>query len=124
MDERKFDAVKAYFENKISQYKEQAAFLASDDRSDEAIFARVQLNVYDIFHTIFSVAVKSCGSNGDNVRDYFLKKIKEIPENWHSSLQCAEQYGDVKKAYIEKLKLDTASQIKNEFAELWEARYD
>lgn len=124
MDDKKVIAVKAYFESKISYYKADAIFLASDNRLDEAVFAKVQMNVYDIFNTLFSAAIKSYGSDTDNVRDFFLKKMEEIPENWLVSLQRAEQYGDAKKAYIEQKKLDAAIQIKKEFMELWEAGYD
>lgn len=124
IDERKINAIKDYFKRKTIQYKEQASFLTSDNRSDEAVFAKVQLNVYDIFNTLFSAALKSCGSNDENVREFFLKKTEEIPKNWIVSLQYAEQNGDIKKTYIEKIKLNTAVRIKKDFKELWEAIYE
>ena len=124
MDEKKINAVKDYFERKMIQYKGEATFLISDNRMDEADFIKVQLNVFDIFNTIFFVALKLCGRNGGDVRDYFLEKIEEIPKNWIISLQRAERYGDMKKACVEKIKSDTVDQIKKEFRELWEFTYD
>lgn len=124
MDGKKINAVKEYFEDKKTKFLTDAVFLSSDSRLDEAVFAKIQMNVYDIFNTLFSVAIKSCESNPDEVRDYFLRKTEEIPAKWLISLRRAEQYGDMKKVHIEQIKLDTAERIRNEFRELWEASYD
>lgn len=109
-----------YFSQTISFFQNQALELASDDRTDEAVFARVQMNVYDIFRTVFSVALKTAGEDDDQAVQFFMNKLNQIPQSWHTSLSDAERHGDTDKAHIERLKLEAVSQIRKKFEEIWE----
>ena len=44
----------AYLESCAGSCREQIKKLSADGREDEAVFAKIKLNVYDIFKTVFN----------------------------------------------------------------------
>ena len=48
-----------------------------------------------------------------------MAKLEQIPANWHTALNKAETHNDTAAAYIERLKLETAEQIRLQLAQLW-----
>ena len=120
MNETKRENTVSYFADRIARCKKLAQELHSDDRADEAVFAKVQMNIFDIFNTIFSVAVKSAGQDDAKVVQFFLTRIQQIPQNWHNALADAQQHGETEKAHIERLKLDVVTEIQKEFERIWE----
>lgn len=120
MNEGKRNETVRFFTDRIENCKSNAQQLRSDDREDEAVFARIQLNVYDIFNTIFSVAVKTAGQDDGKVVQFFLTRMQQIPQSWYTALANAEQHGETEKAHIERIKLDAVAAIKTEFARIWE----
>ena len=120
MNDMKRENTVNYFADRIAQYKRLAQELTSDDRADEAVFAKVQMNVYDIFNTIFSVAVKTSGQDDQKIVQFFLTRIQQIPQSWHTALANAEKHGETEKAHIERIKLDVVAEIQKEFERIWE----
>lgn len=120
MNENKRSETVRYFTERISHCQTLARELSADDRADEAVFAKVQMNIYDVFNTIFSVALKTAGENDEKAIEFFLTKLQQIPQSWHTALVNAERHGESDKAHIERLKLDTASEIKSNFNAIWE----
>lgn len=120
MNDMKREKTVNYFADRIAQYKKLGQELTSDDRADEAVFAKVQMNVYDIFNTIFSVAVKTSGQDDQKIVQFFLTRIQQIPQSWHTALANAEKHGETEKAHIERIKLDVVAEIQKEFERIWE----
>lgn len=120
MNDMKRENTASYFADRIAQYKKLAQELTFDDRADEAVFAKVRMNVYDIFSTIFSVAVKTAGQEDEKVVQFFLTRLQQIPQSWHTALANAEQHGDTEKAHIERIKLDAVAEIRKEVERIWE----
>ena len=120
MNDMKRENTVSYFADRIAQHKKLAQELTSDDRADEAVFAKVQMNVYDIFNTIFSVAVKTSGQDDQKIVQFFLLRIQQIPQSWRTALANAEQHGETEKAHIERIKLDVVAEIQKEFERIWE----
>lgn len=120
MNDMKREKTVNYFANRIAQYKKLGQELTSDDRADEAVFAKVQMNVYDIFNTIFSVAVKTSGQDDQKIVQFFLTRIQQIPQSWHTALANAEKHGETEKAHIERIKLNVVAEIQKEFERIWE----
>lgn len=120
MNDMKRENTVNYFADRIAQYKKLAQELTSDDRADEAVFAKVQMNVYDIFNTIFSVAVKTSGQDDQKIVQFFLLRIQQIPQSWHTALANAEKHSETEKAHIERIKLDVVAEIQKEFERIWE----
>ena len=120
MNEQKQTQTVIYFAERISYFQNLAQTLDQDNRADEAIFAKVKMNVYDIFKTIFSVAVKTAGHDEEKAVKFFMSKLQQIPENWRTALNNAETHGETEKAHIERVKLEAVEAIKNEFTRIWE----
>ena len=120
MNEKKIEETAGFFADRIARCKQLAQTLSSDDRADEAVFAKIQMNVYDIFNTVFSVAVNTSGQNDTKIVQFFMTRIQQIPGSWHTALANAEQHGEAEKAHIERIKLDVVTQIQKEFERIWE----
>lgn len=119
MTENKREQICLYFESEITRCKLQEQRLLSDERTDEAIFEKIRMNVFQIFHSVFSVAVKTCGDDDEKIRQFFLSKAEQIPQNWNTSLKKAEEHNDIEKAHIESIKLETICKIKATFEKIW-----
>ena len=119
MNDMKRENTVSYFADRIAQHRKLVQELTSDDRADEAVFAKVQMNVYDIFNTIFSVAVKTSGQDDQKIVQFFLLRIQQIPQSWRTALTNAEQHGETEKAHIERIKLDVVAEIQKEFERIW-----
>ena len=120
MNEAKRNETIRFFADRMANCKAIAQQLRSDDREDEAVFAKIQLNIYHIFNSVFSVAIETAGQDDEKVVQFFLTRLRQIPQSWHTALANAEQHGETEKAHIERIKLDAVAQIKTAFARIWE----
>lgn len=83
----------------------QQRLLAADNRGDEARFMQIRANVYGIFRAVFT-ALK-----GD--LPAVQERLTSIPAAWEASLELAQQHGATEKAHIERIKLETAREIRH-----------
>lgn len=120
MNEMKREQTVRFFAEQIKTCQSCAETLRADGREDEAVFAKVQANVYDIFRTVFNVAVETAGQDDRKAVQFFLIRLRQIPQSWHTSLANAQQHGQIQKAHIEHVKLDTVEEIQKKFEEIWE----
>ena len=119
MNEAKRNETIRFFADQMEHCKSIAQQLRSDDREDEAVFAKIQLNIYHIFNSVFSVAIETAGQDDEKVVQFFLIRLQLIPQSWYTALANAEQRGQTEKAHIERIKLDAVAQIKTAFARIW-----
>ena len=117
---QKIETFTAYLDDAIAGCAEQEKALVADERKDEAVFEKIRANVYNIFRTVFSVAVQNCGEDADKVRKRFMKQIDHIPASWNASYETAKQHNDTAKVQIEEIKLAVVQEIKTEFTKIWE----
>lgn len=115
----KIEHMNAYFETQISCCAQREQALLAGGRADEASFEKVRANIYDVFRTVFAVAVKTGGEEEETVGQFFLAKMQTIPENWRTACAQAEQHGDTVRAQIEHIKLETLAEIQAHFAAVW-----
>ena len=120
MMEQKASALNCWFEEKIAMCEQRNQALLTDDRADEATFEKIRANVYDIFRTILSVAVKTCKGEEEAVRRFFVQRAQVIPSSWAASYEKAKQHDDSVKMQIEQIKLDAIDEIKERFTSIWE----
>lgn len=90
--------------------------LAADGRGDEACFMQIRANVYGIFRSVFT-ALK-----GD--LPALQERLTSIPSAWVHSLEKAEEYGETEKAHIERIKLETANEIRHYVSSLEAMTHD
>lgn len=120
MIEMKVSQLNSYFDEQISSCLKSNESLLADERKDEANFAKVKANIYAIFRTILSVAVKNSKGDDDAVKLFFTTRIEQIPANWLTSYDEAKQHNDAVKMQIESIKLETAREIREMFEKIWE----
>lgn len=120
MNEMKHTQTEIFFANHIAHCKARAAALANDGREDESVFSKVETNVFEIFQTIYSVARKTAGQDDEKAVQFFMAKLKQIPESWRTALANAQQHDELQKAHIEKVKLEAAEVIRQQFTQIWE----
>ena len=93
---------------------QQKATLTADGRGDEAAFMQIRANVYGIFRTVCT-ALK-----GDIAQ--LQARLTSIPAAWETALTDAETHGDVQRAHIERIKLETVAGIRHYVNNLQEAK--
>ena len=120
MIEQKISKLNGYFDKEISLCEQRSKNLLADDRADEAAHEKIKANVYDIFRTILSVAVKTGKGDPEAVSRFFFLKIQQIPSNWTTAYDQARQHDDTAKMQVEQIKLDTAARIRETFTTIWE----
>lgn len=112
--------VNDFFEQRIAGCNEKQRELQKENCSDEANFEKIKANVYDIFKTILSVAMKQHGDDSSKVQEFFMKKLEQISSEWAVSYERAEQNDDTRKMCIEKIKMSTAEDVKENILQIWE----
>ncbi|MDE6639504.1 MAG: hypothetical protein K2K63_03140 [Acetatifactor sp.] len=110
----------AWLGSQIAACEKRREKLLADERSDESDFEKIKANIYDIFRTVFTVALKTGNGDTDTAIRFFLLKAEEIPANWKAAYEKAKQHNDVHKMQIESLKLETMQDIKTAFERIWE----
>lgn len=109
-----------FFEEQIALCEQRSNRLLADGRGDEATFEKIKGNIYDIFRTVLTVAVKTCTDDTETVGEFFRLRIEQIPLSWEQSYEKAKTHNDVSKMHLEQTKLDVVQQIKEEFTRIWE----
>ncbi|MDE7327533.1 MAG: hypothetical protein K2N63_14875 [Lachnospiraceae bacterium] len=120
MIEHKISKLNSYFEEQIAMCGQRNKELLADGHTDEANFEKIKANVYDIFRTILSAAVKTNKADPDTIRRFFVQKTEQIPSSWETAYNKAKEHNDAVKMCLEQIKLDTIDEIKVNFAKIWE----
>ncbi len=104
-----------YIEAKISELSEKEKNLAENYRKDDAVFIKIESNVYDVCKTVFGVFKKV--KPEESFYDEYLKKLDEFEKTWSDSAEKAKEFGDMKKSAAEEAKLSALADIKAKFIE-------
>lgn len=118
MNDRK-ESMKRYFAKETEKCTEKSRQLRMDSREDESVFARIEGNVYGVFQAVFAAA---CGKEktDEAIAAFYLERMNQIPQSWHTAYEQAKAHGEADKMLIEQIKMDTAERIRNEFLHIWE----
>ena len=119
--EQKITEMNNYFAERISLCEQRNQELLADERKDEAIFEKVKANIYDIFRTWLSVAVRIYSGNADGVKDFFVQRAEQIPASWAAAYEKAKEHGDTVRMQTEQVKLDVVREARAKFDEIWGA---
>lgn len=109
----------AALDKKIADCEKERCALMDDQRADEAVFQKIEANVYEIFQTVLAAGAKVCGEDEQALSQFFMKKMEEIPANWAKAHEAAKQHDDAEKMKIESVKLEAAYDVKALFEEIW-----
>lgn len=106
-----------YFTSQIAACAVEEKRLAGQERKDEAVFAKIRGNVFDIFRTVLAAGVKAVGE--EKAVDFLREKLDTIPKSWQTAKAQAETHGQVEKAHIEGVKLDAVREIREAIEKIW-----
>lgn len=120
MIDQKISKLNSWFEEKIALYGKRNQELNGDGRTDEAVFEKIKANIYDVFRTVLSVAVKTGKEDADAVKTFFVQRAEQIPEGWAVALEKAREHNDTVRMQTEQIKLDTVQEIREKFSKIWE----
>lgn len=118
MDKQKQKSFVSFLEEKMAACKQQEEKLLADGRKDEANFEKIRGNIYEVFRTVFGVAVQAGGEKTGSIEQFFRDRIETIPASWRQSYEKAVQYDDAVKMQIETIKLDAVAEIKEMFEQI------
>lgn len=104
-----------YIETKIFELSEKEKNLAEAYRQDDAVFVKIEKNVYDICKTVFGVFKNT--KPKESFYEEYLKKLDEFEKVWSDSAEKAKQFSDLKKAAAEEVKLSALENIRKKFIE-------
>lgn len=89
--------------------RQQAKELAAQTRQDDADLTKIRANIYEICATIGNVV---CKNTPEERREaVYLKKLEELPRNWHVALEMAQAHGNAQRAAVEELKLEALEDV-------------
>lgn len=106
-----------------SQKEMEISSYLDTQREDEAKFARIELNIIDIFEKMFTACLAKVktfenepGSGWvEPLQTAYLGFFDKIPTAWHQNLEKCMQFDSHEEAHIEKLKIAMADVVKEMF---------
>ena len=104
----------AYLDSKIAEGKEEITALEADGRKDDANFAKVRTNIYDVCRTVSQTLMNRPGAGPDMIGAQF----ERFRTGWGAALEKAKQHGDIGAAAVEETKLAALEDVIARFQEV------
>ncbi len=104
----------AFLDSKIEEGNIRISALEKESRKDDANFAKISTNIYQICKTVSLALVKRPEAGIDAVRAQFERFRKE----WSMSLEKAKQHDDVDGIAVEETKLAALEDVITYFEEV------
>lgn len=130
-------AFTAAYTNYLSALKSQktaaAAKYQAAQREDESKFAKIELNVVDIFEKMYSASVAKLPKEAKTpsashtlkeaewqapLKETYLGFFEKIPTAWFQNLEKCEQFDCVQEAHVERVKIAQMQAIKATFVDM------
>lgn len=103
----------AFLEKRIGEEKADIERLTKEERQDEADFARVRSNIYDIARTVTLALKDRPGFGTDAVKERF----ESFRKDWGAALEKARLQGSAKEIAVGENKLAALEEIISRFGE-------
>jgi len=110
----------SYFDEQIALCAQKEKALLLEGRTDEANFEKVRANIFDVFRTVLSAAMKAAKGDSQAAKRFFEEKMAQIPANWESAFEKAKLHNDTVRMHIEQIKLDAIREIRETFSRIVE----
>lgn len=106
-----------FLDSTRKKFEEEIIYLKADNRTDEANFIKIKLNIYGIANSFYGNAKRN---SPHQLKDDYLKRFEQsqLEKNWENAYKEAEKYGDDDRMLIEKLKLETLNEINSTFLQI------
>ena len=106
-----------YLTGKIEEGKAETASLLVDGRKDDANFAKVRTNIYDVCRTVSQALVNRPGAGIGAIRS----QLERFRTEWSAALEKAKQHDNINGIAVEETKLAALEDIIAHFREVAEA---
>lgn len=106
-----------YLSSKVEEGKAETASLLADGRTDDANFAKVRTNIYDICRTVSQTLINRPGAGTGAVR----AQLERFRAEWSAALEKAKQHDYINGIAVEETKLAALDDIIAHFQEVTEA---
>ena len=103
-----------YLTQQIEAGKNDIAGLEADGRQDEADFAKVRVNIYDVCKTVTNALINRPGAGAEAVKAQLLR----FRSTWNTALEKAREHGDVRNIVVEETKLQALEDVIAHFPEV------
>ena len=102
-----------YLGSKIEEGKAETASLLADGRADDANFAKVRTNIYDVCRTVSQALINKPGAGAGAIR----AQLERFRTEWSAALEKAKQHDNVHGIAVEEIKLAALDDIIAHFRE-------
>ena len=102
----------AFLEGRIAAGRAEICALEADSRKDEANFARVRTNIYDVCRSVTRTLVNKAGP------DAVTAQFDRFRAIWGAALEKARQHGNADGAAVEETKLAVLEEVAARFREV------
>ena len=106
-----------YLSGKIEECKAETASLLADGRTDDANFAKVRTNIYDVSRTVSQALINRPGAGAGAVK----AQLERFRTEWSAALEKAKQHDNINGISVEETKLAALDDIIANFQEVTEA---
>ena len=103
-----------YLSSKVEEGKAETASLLADGRTDDANFAKVRTNIYDICRTVSQTLINRPGAGTGAVR----AQLERFRAEWGAALEKAKQHDNINGIVVEETKLAALDDIITHFREV------
>ena len=106
-----------YLGSKIEEGKAETAALLADGRKDDADFAKVRTNIYDVCRTVSLALINRPGAGTGAIK----AQLERFRTEWGAALEKARQHENISGIAVEETKLAALEDIIRHFQEAAEA---
>ena len=87
-----------YLDSRIEEGRAEIAALTADGRKDDANFAKVRTNIYDVCRTVSRTLADRPGAG----RNAIAAQLERFHTTWGAALEKAKQHNDVNSVAVEE----------------------
>ena len=102
-----------YLTARIENGKEEIKKLEESGRQDDANFAKVRMNIYDVCKTVTGALASRPGAGIGAVKAQF----ERFRETWGSALEKAREHGDARNVVVGEMKMEALKDVMEHFPE-------
>ena len=103
-----------YLDSRIEEGRAEIAALTADGRKDDANFAKVRTNIYDVCRTVSQALINRPGAGTGAIG----AQLERFRTEWGAALERAKQHGDVSGIAVEETKLAALVDVIAHFREV------
>ncbi len=104
----------AYLDSRIEEGRAKIAVLTADGCTDDANFAKVRTNIYDICRTVSQTLVNKPGAGMNAI----AVQLERFRTTWGVALEKAKQHDDFYSIAVEETKLTALEEVIAHFREV------